>query len=201
MGVLGQGLLDIVLLVFIGGMTGGLILELIIWLIVEEIEWLLGVPIGVLGVGLIGGLGIWLTVVVIRKMIDNLKDWLTSLTSEKVAETTNPGQRLMQPLYNALLFTATGMLFCGIIWLIGTFFGRNFWVIFSVPILVGLMSGLFSPIQHYILQLMLTRRKLLPWHLVPFLDHAADLAFLRRVGGSYIFVHRLLMEHFAEMEV
>jgi hypothetical protein len=26
-----------------------------------------------------------------------------------------------------------------------------------------------------------------------------DLIFLRRVGGGYIFVHRLLMEHVAEM--
>jgi hypothetical protein len=37
--------------------------------------------------------------------------------------------------------------------------------------------------------------------LVPFLDHCVDLIFLRRVGGGYIFVHRLLMEHFAEMYV
>lgn len=27
------------------------------------------------------------------------------------------------------------------------------------------------------------------------------LIFLRRVGGGYIFIHRLLMEHFAEMYV
>ncbi len=33
------------------------------------------------------------------------------------------------------------------------------------------------------------------------LDHCVDLIFLRRVGGGYIFVHRLLMEHFAEMYV
>jgi hypothetical protein len=39
------------------------------------------------------------------------------------------------------------------------------------------------------------------WRLVPFLDHCVDLIFLRRVGGGYIFVHRLLMEHFAEMYV
>lgn len=32
-------------------------------------------------------------------------------------------------------------------------------------------------------------------------DHCIDLIFLRRVGGGYIFVHRLLMEHFAEMYV
>lgn len=31
------------------------------------------------------------------------------------------------------------------------------------------------------------------------LNHCVDLIFLRRVGGGYIFVHRLLMEHFAEM--
>ena len=31
--------------------------------------------------------------------------------------------------------------------------------------------------------------------------HCVDLIFLRRVGGGYIFIHRLLMEHFAEMYV
>ncbi|MDP1546822.1 MAG: hypothetical protein Q8L87_12425 [Anaerolineales bacterium] len=32
-------------------------------------------------------------------------------------------------------------------------------------------------------------------------ENCVDLIFLRRVGGGYIFVHRLLMEHFAEMYV
>jgi hypothetical protein len=36
---------------------------------------------------------------------------------------------------------------------------------------------------------------------IPFLNHCVDLIFLHRVGGGYIFVHRLLMEHFAEMYV
>jgi hypothetical protein len=56
-------------------------------------------------------------------------------------------------------------------------------------------------IQHYSLRFVLTRNELLPQRLIPFLEYAVDLIFLRRVGGSYIFVHRLLMEHFAEMEV
>jgi len=30
---------------------------------------------------------------------------------------------------------------------------------------------------------------------------SVDLIFLRCAGGSYIFVHRTLMEHFAEMDV
>ncbi|MBK8784606.1 MAG: hypothetical protein IPO22_23045 [Anaerolineales bacterium] len=53
--------------------------------------------------------------------------------------------------------------------------------------------------QNYSLRFAFARNNLLPWRLVPFLDHCVDLIFLRRVGGGYIFVHRLLMEHFAEM--
>ncbi len=53
----------------------------------------------------------------------------------------------------------------------------------------------------YISRFIILNNKYLPKHLVPFLDHCVDLIFLRRVGGGYIFVHRLLMEHFAEMYV
>jgi len=52
-----------------------------------------------------------------------------------------------------------------------------------------------------VLRFILAQNQLLPLHLFPFFEYAVDLIFLRRVGGSYIFVHRLLMEHFAEMEV
>jgi hypothetical protein len=56
-------------------------------------------------------------------------------------------------------------------------------------------------IQHYTLRSFLTRRNLIPRQLFDFLEYSVSLIFLRRVGGSYIFVHRLLMEHFAEMEI
>ena len=39
----------------------------------------------------------------------------------------------------------------------------------------------------------------LPLRLVPFLDYCAERIFLRKVGGGYIFIHRLLMEHFASL--
>ncbi len=39
----------------------------------------------------------------------------------------------------------------------------------------------------------------MPWDYVRFLDYATDRIFLRRVGGGYIFVHRLLLEHFAAL--
>ena len=40
----------------------------------------------------------------------------------------------------------------------------------------------------------------LPLNYVRFLDYCADHLFLRKVGGGYIFIHRLLLEHFADME-
>jgi len=74
----------------------------------------------------------------------------------------------------------------------------------AVWLVIGLMGGLndfggIAIIQHYTLRTIIARNNLLPFRLIPFLDYCTDLIFLRRVGGGYIFVHRLLMEHFAEM--
>jgi serine/threonine protein kinase len=41
----------------------------------------------------------------------------------------------------------------------------------------------------------------IPWNYARFLDYAASLIFLRKVGGGYIFVHRLLLEYFAALNV
>ena len=38
-----------------------------------------------------------------------------------------------------------------------------------------------------------------PSNYVHFLDYAVDRIFLQKVGGGYRFIHRLLLEHFAEM--
>ncbi len=63
--------------------------------------------------------------------------------------------------------------------------------------LLGLWYGGLDVIQHYTLRFILWRRGYLPWNLVRFLDYAAERIFLRKVGGGYIFVHRLLLEYFA----
>jgi GTPase SAR1 family protein len=39
----------------------------------------------------------------------------------------------------------------------------------------------------------------LPKNLINFLDYSTECIFLRRVGGGYIFIHRMLMEYFASM--
>jgi DNA polymerase III delta prime subunit len=62
---------------------------------------------------------------------------------------------------------------------------------------VGLLLGLRAAMQHYILRFWLWRADSLPWNLITFLDEAAERLLLRKVGGSYIFVHRLLLDYFA----
>lgn len=61
----------------------------------------------------------------------------------------------------------------------------------------GLRGGGSAYLQHYLLRLLLIRTGSIPRRLDPFLEYATQRIFLRRVGGGYIFIHRLLLEHFA----
>jgi Cdc6-like AAA superfamily ATPase len=64
---------------------------------------------------------------------------------------------------------------------------------------VGLNYGGRSVLQHYTLRCILAANGTFPLRLVPFLDHCVERVFLRRIGGGYIFLHRLLMEQFASL--
>jgi hypothetical protein len=55
-------------------------------------------------------------------------------------------------------------------------------------------------LKHYTLRLVLASSKAASLNYVRFLDHAAERILLRKVGGGYIFVHRMLLEYFANLE-
>lgn len=67
---------------------------------------------------------------------------------------------------------------------------------FLVPVM--LWVGGRAVLQHLVLRLLLVRGGAAPWGYVSFLDEATDRLFLRRVGGGYVFVHRLLLEYLAD---
>jgi hypothetical protein len=60
--------------------------------------------------------------------------------------------------------------------------------------------GGLAVIQHIALRLVLKFTGAVPLHYARFLDHAAERILLRKVGGGYIFVHRMLLEYFAGLE-
>ncbi len=64
----------------------------------------------------------------------------------------------------------------------------------------GLLYGGITCIQHLILRLVLYCNNYIPWNYARFLDYAADRLFLQKVGGGYIFTHRMLMEHFTQIK-
>jgi hypothetical protein len=163
-------------------------------------------------IGLISGFGIGLTSglrigVIAALYFTLIMSLVYGLTGGQVESSTRPGQRLRQTTLNIFLTIMWALLVAGLFALFalvpeygwraglcgGLFLGIMLGVIF------GLRRGIVTLIQHYLLRFMLVRMNLMPWFLVPFLDHCVDLIFLRRVGGGYIFVHRLLMEHFAAM--
>jgi NACHT domain len=76
--------------------------------------------------------------------------------------------------------------------------------LFFGPILgsfAGLLSGGSACIQHFVLRFILYLNRCTPWNYVRFLDYATERLFLQKIGGGYIFVHRMLLEHFAEMSI
>ena len=62
---------------------------------------------------------------------------------------------------------------------------------------VFLLFGGVPALAHYILRLSLYLEGRTPWRYVYFLDYASRLILLQKVGGGYVFIHRLLLEHMA----
>ena len=64
-------------------------------------------------------------------------------------------------------------------------------------VFTGMRAGGEACIMHFVLRLWLIRNGSTAWNYVKFLDYAADRILLRKVGGGYMFIHRMLLEYFA----
>ncbi len=67
----------------------------------------------------------------------------------------------------------------------------------SVCARLGVILTSQARISGYLARLVLVRNGSAPWNYVRFLDYAADRILLRKVGGGYMFIHRMLLEWFA----
>jgi DNA polymerase III delta prime subunit len=70
----------------------------------------------------------------------------------------------------------------------------------TLGLVVALRTGGGAYLQHRALLTVLYLKDFAPWRYAEFLDNATERLFLRKVGRGYIFVHRLLLEHFATSE-
>ena len=112
-----------------------------------------------------------------------------------------PNQAIRRSAKNATIIGLAGGLTAGVVLglsagmlaalVMGSFFALG----------LGLGFGGSACVQHYALRFMLLRNGDAPLDYAQFLDYAADRILLRKVGGGYIFTHRLLQEHFAGLEL
>jgi hypothetical protein len=168
---------------------------------------------GGLSVGLSVGLIFWLSVGPEEGLSFGLIFWLlgvifSGLSREIIETKTTPNQGIRLSVRYAIF----GGLVGGLIFLL--FFGLGGWLAgrlgigLNLGLIAGLIVGLLGAlwyggldiIQHYTLRLILIIQGHTPRHYARFLDHAAGLIFLQKVGGGYRFIHRLLLEHFVAMD-
>ncbi len=62
------------------------------------------------------------------------------------------------------------------------------------------VSGGWAVLRHVILRWLLHKRHVFPWYVQGFLNAATTRILLQRVGGGYSFIHRLLLEYFANLD-
>lgn len=134
------------------------------------------------------------------------------LSSDVLAERnlTKPNQGIRRSVRHSVLLGSAGVVVGGIASGLVTYValpahnlvGSSVFAFFFGPLLgliIGLRVGGVAFLQHFALRWLLWKTRTIPWNYSRFLDYAARHVLLRKVGGGYIFVHRLLLEYFASL--
>jgi eukaryotic-like serine/threonine-protein kinase len=70
----------------------------------------------------------------------------------------------------------------------------------GIALIVGLNRGGSAVIKHYALRLILWLKGYTPFNFIKLLDCCDKLILLKKVGGGYIFIHRMLLDYFDELD-
>jgi hypothetical protein len=158
------------------------------WLTTHSAQLLAGL-VGLLA-GLSAGLGSGLGPGLVGGLIYKLSTSLVAgLSGGEVTTKTVPNEGIRR---SARMAVSTGIVSGLVIGLVGGLVGGPL-----AGLATGLKYGGRACLQHLVLRLSLRYDDCVPRRYVDFLDYAAERLFLRRVGGGYIFIHRLLQEYFA----
>jgi hypothetical protein len=127
--------------------------------------------------------------------------WSEGLKTTEIALDTTYQKVIEQSRKNALLLALFAGLSLGGALAVGTGLGIGVLAGIALGLLLGLYKGGgMALIQHVTLLYFLRRNDSIPRNYVDFLDFATDRIFLRKMGGGYMFIHRMLMDYFAALE-
>jgi len=175
-------------------------------------------------IGLIGALGLWLIFVGLGVALGSASDLLifglifgllvglmfgivTLLIGDAVETRRKPNEGTFRSIKIGLAAgLIVGLIVGSIVGMIATNFeGQNpvryqALIVGSIAgVIAGLVCGGLFSIKHLVLRLMFWNNRSAPLHYVRFLDCAVERLFLRKVGGGYVFSHRMLMDYFASL--
>jgi len=176
--------------------------ELFLCIVLAELTF--GVGFGIFGhpyIGLVGGLtvGYWLWVakksVFAWALPDSVKDPI-DLTIRRY-----PNEGTRRSAVNSVFLVFTWGLFGWLLPRVYHPFSATLDHFFGVlsGIILGLIFGGLFCLLHVVTRVLLWWNHDGPLRYVRFLDWCAERLFLRKVGGGYVFVHRLLAEYFASL--
>jgi len=124
---------------------------------------------------------------------------IRGLSGSRIATVTKPNQGIRQSAKNAILIALVATiapLLTSLLFQRST--SSSFWAAAGLSFGLALGGG-EACAKHGVLRFVLFCQGRIPWNYARFLDYAAQRIFLQKVGGGYIFIHRLLLEHFASL--
>lgn len=120
------------------------------------------------------------------------------LNEKRVTEKSRPNEGIRLSATNA----AMAALLLGIpVGLIGILlFGVEYGLVSGIlaAVVAAALFGASNVVNHYYLRFLICRSAKIPWALEQFLNEAARQIILYKVGGSYIFIHPMMQEHFTK---
>jgi transcriptional regulator with XRE-family HTH domain len=160
--------------------------------------------------GLITGLVIGFTTVLTQVLTSG---WSSSMLPKD--QQTHPNEGITRSARNSLFAAFLSGPIGGIVSGIATAFafkvagglagwqilGVGFALVFGIEfaLQIVLAYGGIAVIEHYILRWYLWRYGNMPLNYIFFLNYAVERIFLRKIGGGYMFSHRLLLDYFASL--
>lgn len=185
---------------------------------VETLNWSLANLAKSLAAGAVAGLITWrFSGMMFFLIVGLMAGLIYGVSGPKIEKTKFPNQGIWQSLKIAIIFAGIGTIVMAIPAVLmakqllsmitnSSVLQARIGVLNVVisGILVGLFFGITQAgvacIQHLILRIVLYCNGYIPWNYANFLDYATDRIFLQKVGGGYIFIHRTLRDHFADLK-
>ena len=140
--------------------------------------------------------------------------WSGSQLDERKLITPNQGIR-RSALYGLLFGLVSWLIYGAVTWLVrflASFTPLTQWILpdtwlhswfaYGLPgaLAIGLLIGGWACLKHLMLRRQLRGIDAIPRRYARFLDYAAERILLRKAGGGYLFIHRLLLDYFASLE-